>query len=99
MATLGTTKKPSERKPLHKVSDLFDVKEETDVHQLGAAKTKHKENSKGIHLWSNIKNRKGYTKINISVKQDLYGFILQHPQVLQSTQENNCVKLSVDFHT
>ena len=47
-------------------------------------------------LWSSITKRKGHTKINAQVKKSLYNWILQHPQVVQSTTSNGCLKFSID---
>ena len=66
VSVLGTTKKPSSRRPLGKFYDLFDVKQRTAVHQLGDAYTKRKEIRKEKYLWYTIQKQKGYTKINAS---------------------------------
>ena len=74
----GITNKPSTRKPLLGFSDLFYVKHRTSFHRLSGAHTKCKAIRKGNVLCYTIKNQKGYTKINTSVKQALYDCIIQH---------------------
>ena len=50
------TKKPSARKLISQIFDLFDVKQKTAVRQLGADKINHKTIRKGNSLWSTIQN-------------------------------------------
>ena len=47
-------------------------------------------------LRSIVQKRCGYSKINQQVKKALYNCILQHPQVVVSPIENDCLKLFVD---
>ena len=69
-------KKASSIKPLHQFSEVLDVKQKTDIHRLGAAKSKSIDIRTGHLQWYNIPRRKGYTKINARVKTDLYDCIL-----------------------
>ena len=84
----GTTKKPSLRKKYHQFSYPFDSKQNIYMLQFGDTKINCKATNKGTSLWYTIQKPKWYTKINASVKQDLYYCILQQLQVFQSTIEN-----------
>ena len=90
------TKKPSARKPLHQFSDLFDAKQKTAARQKGAAKMKHKLTRKVIYFCYDIQNRKGYSKINEIVKQDIYYWILNIPHIVKSPIENDRLKVSIN---
>ena len=83
--TSGTTKKPSLRKKGHQFTYPFYSKQKIYVLQFGDANMNFKATNKGTSLWYKIQKRKWYTKIHASVKQDLYDWILQHPQVFQAT--------------
>ena len=50
-------------------------------------------------LWSSITNRRRHTKINEPFKKICYNCILQHPQVVQSPIFNDCLKVSIYFHS
>ena len=54
----GTYKKPIEIKSLHQFSDLFDIKQKTDICQLGSDDMKHKTTQKSTSLWCTIKKKK-----------------------------------------
>ena len=47
-------------------------------------------------LCSNIAKRRGHTKLNPNFGGYLYHWILQHPQVAQSTIENDCLYVHID---
>ena len=42
-----------------------------------------------------IPKRLGHTKINKRINKALYNYILQHPQVVQYTITNDCLKVSI----
>ena len=75
-------KNPSAIKSLRKFSEVLDVKQKTDVHRLGATKSKRKAIISGNMLWSIIPNMWGHTKINEFVKTALYDYIIRHPRVV-----------------
>ena len=45
------------------------------------------------------KKRKGHSKISEEIKNSLYNWIIHHPQVVQSTIENDCLKVKMDGYT
>ena len=49
--------------------------------------------------WSSVPTRLGHTKINACVKTDLYDWILQHPQALQSPIAKYFLIVSTDGHS
>ena len=55
-------------KLFNQFSDLFYVKQRTDVLQLGATKKNNKETRNGNYLWFTIQNWKWYIKIKTNVK-------------------------------
>ena len=57
---------------------------------------KCKETIKGTYLWYTIINQKGYTKITANVKQAMYYWNIQNPQVVQSKIANYCIKVFID---
>ena len=57
-----STKMPITIKSLHQCSEILDVKHNTAVFRLGAAKEKHKAIITETLLWSNIENWRGHTK-------------------------------------
>ena len=91
-----TVKKPSAIKSLCPFLDKLEVKPKTDVHRFFAAKSNHKAFISGSMLCYSIPKRWVHSKINQQVKEALYNWILQYPQVLQSPIANNCLKLSID---
>ena len=99
MVTSEYIRKHISRRPLRQFSDLFDVKHKNYVHQFGAVNMTIKVISNRTYLCYNIKNKKGYTKINARIKQDLYDFITQHTHVVQTTIENYTIKVSIDSTT
>ena len=94
-----TVKNPSARKLLHIFTELFDIKSKTAVRRVGADKSKRKEIRAGNMLWSSITKRMVHTKISERLKKYMYNWILQHPQVLQSTVDNGCLKLYIYGHS
>ena len=53
--------KHSARKSNHKISEVLDVKQKTDVRRLGVEKLKRKYMRKGHMLWSSITEKHGHT--------------------------------------
>ena len=45
------------------------------------------------------KKRKVNSKINDQIKNSLYNWIMNHPQVVQSPIVNACLKVRIDGHT
>ena len=43
--------------------------------------------------------RKGHSKINEHIKRNLYAWITCHPQVVQSSIYNDCLKVMFDDQT
>ena len=62
-------KKPRARKLLHQFSALFDAKQKTALHRMGATKTKRKDILKCGMLWYIIHARRSHTKITTSVNK------------------------------
>ena len=91
-----SNKNPSAIKSLHQFSETLDVKHKTAVRRLGAAKAKCKAIKTGNVLWSNITKRRGHKKINQEVREDLYHWIIHHPQVVKSLIANDCIYVSID---
>ena len=50
-------------------------------------------------LWSSIKSRKVNTKTNKQNNKYLYKWIIQHPQVVHSPIDNDCLKFSIGGHS
>ena len=97
VGTSVITKNSSVRKSLRPFSDLFDVKHETVVQQLGYGKIMCRLISKGNYLWSTIKKYKGYTKNHAPKKICMVIFTLS--KVCVVTNINYCVKVSVGDNT
>ena len=85
-------KQPNLSKSLYPFSEILDVKPSTDVRRLYAYKAKRKAIIVGSILWPVILKQRGNTKIYECVKIDLYNWILQHPQVVQSPISIDCLK-------
>ena len=47
-------------------------------------------------FWSSAKPRKGFSKINYSVKYSLQRWIISHPHVIQSHISNDCITVKFD---
>ena len=94
-----STKMPITIKSLHQCSEILDVKHNTAIFRLGAAKEKHRFIRTGNVLWSNISKCSGHKKINQKVVEALYNWILHHPQVMQSTIVNYCLYVSIDANS
>ena len=60
--TYATLRNPITRKSLHLFTEVFHVKNQTDVRRVGDAKSKIKEIRAGSMLWSSIKNRRANKK-------------------------------------
>ena len=96
---LGTKNIYIASKSLFQFSFLFYVKQTTDVNQLVTAKMNQKKKINYTCLLYNIQKSKGYSKINESVNQAQYCYIIQHPQVMPSLISNVYVKVSAYDHT
>ena len=91
-----STKDPSEKKPLHQLSETLDVKHKTAVCRLGTSKEKHKATKTGNVLWSNIEKRHGHTKTNQKYRESLYNWNLHHLQVVQYAIKNYRLYVSIN---
>ena len=91
-----STKKSIARKSIHKFSETLDVKHKTAVLRFCAAKAKRKAIKKYNVFWSNIAKRRGHTKMNKKVRESLYHWILNYPQVLLSPIADYCLYVSFD---
>ena len=92
-------KKPSAIKSLCLFTNILDVKKKTAIHQVRAAKSKHKSIKAGNMSWALKPKRKGNPKINDQIYKSLYNWIMHHPQVFQSPIFNNFLKVNIDGHT
>ena len=90
---------PNARKSLRLFTGVLDVKNKTDVRQVGAAKSKRKAIRSDSTLGLIIPQKRVYKKITERVKKYLYNFILQHPQVVQYPIANYCLKVSIISHS
>ena len=88
-------RKPTARKSLCLSTEVLDVKNKTSVCWVGADKSKRKAIISGSMLWSSISKRKGNTKINKQYNKSIYNWILQNPQVVQSSIVNDYLKVSI----
>ena len=66
---------------------------------MGAYKTNNKAIQIDQDLWYIINNWRGYTKINESVNQALYNWVLHHPYIVQYPASNDFFQLSIDVHS
>ena len=48
-------------------------------------------------LWSSTPKMRGHSKVNQQVRKSLYSWIIQHPGVVVSPIENNCLKVSIEI--
>ena len=97
--TQTTSKKPSARRLLRLLTNIFDVKNRNDIRRFRAAKPKHRATESRCGLWKNKTKRKWNSKINENVKHKLYKWITRHPHVAQSPISNHCLKLIFDDQT
>ena len=75
-------KNHSARKSLRRFTETLDVKHKTAVRRFVASKENYKAIKRGFLLWSNISKRRGNTKANKKVREALYHWIINHPQVV-----------------
>ena len=54
------------------------------------------KSKQGCFFWPSDKRRKGFSKINDSVKSSLHKWIISHPRVIQSTIGNYCINVKFD---
>ena len=97
--TQTIVKKPSASKSLRLFTNIFDVKNRTSIRYVGAAKSKRKAIKAGCGLWTNKTKRKRHSKTNEQIKHKLYKWITRHPQVVQSSISNDCLKVIFDDQT
>ena len=84
------------RKSLHLFSEVFDIKREISVIQVGGAKSKRKEIRAGSMLCSRNTMSKGQKNIIEQVHKYLYNWILQHLEIVLSTVANDFIKVYID---
>ena len=89
-------RKCSEIKSLRLFTEVLDFKKKTYVCRVGADKSKRKAIISGSMLWSSITKSKRHKNINEQVNKYLYNWILQHPQIVQSSIEKRLPKVSID---
>ena len=89
-----TVKKPSVQKSLRQFTEFLDVKHKTIVHRLGDDKENCKCIKAGIMFLYSIPKRLRHTKINNQVN-NIYGWIFEHPQVVQSPITNDYLKFYI----
>ena len=53
----------------------------------------------GTSQWTKIIKRKGHSKMNNQTKRNLYAWITRHPQIVQSSIYNDCLKVLLDDQT
>ena len=88
----------SARKSLRQFSEVLNVKPQTAVRRLGAAKSNRKAIISGSILWYSIQKRQGNTKINLKVKKYIYDWVIYNTQVFQYPMVNDCLKLYAGGH-
>ena len=88
-----TVKQPNTRKWC---SEKMDFKPKSAVRSLCDSNLKRRAIIVVSMLWSIISKQCGHTTINECIKRDIYNWILQHPQVIQSPIANDCLKLYID---
>ena len=93
----ATLKKPTAIKPLRQLLYTLEVKPKTAVRRFCTSKPKPKSSRAGSMLWSSIQKIQVYLKTQPTRKNNLYNFILQHPQVVVYPIENDCIRLSNDY--
>ena len=89
-------KKPSARKSLCLFTNILDVKPKTAKRCFVASKSKFKAMKVGNSLWTKKTKLKGHSKINQQIKRNLYVWITQYPQVVQSPISNDCLKVMLN---
>ena len=90
---------PCAIKSLCVFTEFFDSKKKAYVRQFGYAKSECKAIIPGSMSWSSILKKIGHTQIHEWVKKSIYNCILQHPQILQSTIANDCLKVYLIAHS
>ena len=95
VGTLGIINNPSARTLRGKYLTLLDVTQKTAVHRLVSAEENRKAMQTDSYVWYSIQKRRGHTKINESVKQALYNWVLHHTQAVKSKISNDCLKVSI----
>ena len=91
--------KPSARKSLCLFTNKLAVKPKTAKCRVVDTKSKRKSMKVGNILCTNKSKRKGHSKINEQIKNNWYAWITRHPQIVQSTIYNDCIKVLLDNKT
>ena len=94
--TSTPVKKPSARKSLCLLTNIFNVKPKTEKRRIVAAKSKRRAMKVGTSHCTKKIERKGHSKINEQIKRNLYAWITCHPQVFQSPISNDYLKVMFD---
>ena len=97
--TSSPFKKPSGSKSLCLFTNILDAKPKTEKISFVAARSKRKAMKVGNILWTKKTKQKGRSKINEHIKRNLYTWITHHPQVVQLSIYNDCLKVMVDDQT
>ena len=97
--TSTPVKKPSAQKSLCMFTNILEVKKKTAYRRVGAAKYKRKEIKIGNKPWELKQNKKGNSEIDEQIKKYFLNWIMYHPQVVQSTIVNDCMKVKIDGNT
>ena len=91
-------KTPRAQTSLCLFTNILDVKK-TAYHQVRSAKSKGKAIKFRNTPWALKQKRKGNSKIDEQIKKSLYNWIMRHPQVVQSSTFNDCLKVIIYGHT
>ena len=84
--------KPSARKSLCLFTNILDIKKKT----VRSAKSKRKAIKYINTPWSLKPKQKLNSKINNQIKKSPNNYIMNHPQVVQSSIFNYCLKVNTD---
>ena len=66
---------------------------------VGADKSKCKAIKYGTIPWALKQKRKGNLNFNYQIKKSHYNLIMHHPQVVQSPNLKDSLKVNIDGHT
>ena len=86
-------KKPSARKSLCLFTNILNVKPKKVKCRFVAAKSKRRSMKVGTSLCTKKTKLKGHSKINENIKRNLHACITRHPQVVQSSIYNDCLRV------
>ena len=94
-----TFRNTSARNPLRLFTEVLYIKGKHVVQWVGDSNSKLKSIIVGSMMWSIIPNMIGHIKINERVKKYPYNWILPHLHFVQYPIANDCLKVSIDFHS